>query len=79
MPGFEETLSEIVAVYVEHCGGDITSLAGVDEDENYYLIKRQDGAVARVNRDVAAELFGPNRDKAIEEIKKDFADFREFF
>jgi hypothetical protein len=78
MASYEEIVSEIIDVYVE-MGRDPMELAGVDEDEHYYFLSKANGDMARIDRDFAGALFGPDRDRAVEEVKKALSDFRSFF
>ncbi len=78
MASYEEIVSEIVDVYLE-MGRDPMELTGVDEDEHYYFLSRTGGDIARIDRDHAEALFGPDRDRAVEEVKKALNDFRSFF
>lgn len=78
MASYQEIVSEIVDVYIE-MGRDPGELVAVDEDEHYYFITRANGDMARVDRDHAEALFGPDRDRAVEEVKKALSDFRDFF
>jgi hypothetical protein len=78
MASYEEIINEIVEVFVE-MGRDPGELTGVDEDENYYFLTSVNGDVARIDRNVAEALFGPDRERAIEEVRRAFNDFRSFF
>ena len=78
MASYEEIVSEIVDVYVE-MGRDPRELVGVDEDEHYYFLSTADGDMARIDRYDAEALFGPDRDRAVEEVKRALSDFRSFF
>ena len=78
MASYQEIVSEIVDVYLE-MGRDPGELVAVDEDEHHYFITRANGDMARVDRDHAEALFGPDRDRAVEEVKKALSDFRDFF
>jgi hypothetical protein len=78
MASYEEIISEIVDVYLE-MGRDPGELTGVDEDEYYYFFSRTNGDIARVDRSDAEALFGPERDRAVEDVKRALSDFRDFF
>lgn len=78
MASYEEIVNEIVEVFIE-MGRDPAELTGVDEDENYYFLARVNGDVARIDRIDAEALFGPDRERAIEEVRRALNDFRSFF
>lgn len=78
MASYEELVSEIVDVYIE-MGRDPGELTGVDEDEHYYFISRANGDIARIDRTDAEALFGPDRERAVEDVKRALSDFRSFF
>ncbi len=78
MASYEEIVSEIVDVYIE-MGRDPRELTAVDEDEHYYFLSKANGDIARIDRDDAEALFGPDRDRAVEDVKRALRDFREFF
>lgn len=78
MASYEELVSEIVDVYIE-MGRDPGELTGVDEDEHYYFISRVNGDIARIDRTDAEALFGPDRERAVEDVKRALSDFRSFF
>ncbi len=78
MASYEEIINEIVEVFIE-MGRDPGELTGVDEDENYYFLAKANGDIARIDRSDAEALFGPDRERAVEEVRRALNDFRSFF
>ena len=78
MASYEEIINEIVEVFIE-MGRDPGELTGVDEDENYYFFSRANGDIARIARSDGEALFGPERERAEEDVRRALSDFRSFF